>query len=162
MSSTLTQILAARPLTGAQLAAADALLVLDSSASGASKDAAATLSSLRDALVAYNAQSNSSGNTTVSPGVLAAMHTEAITFTGSAGTRVVILDTATSPADGTVARLRLNLPATASIVVEVRNATSGGTLLASVETDGSGSDAFLSFTYTGSAWSLDFATYPTA
>lgn len=57
-----------------------------------------------------------------------------VTCSGT-GTAVVVLS-ATNAADGCLAFLRLVLPALAGLTIEVRNATSGGTLLASVATDG--------------------------
>lgn len=162
MSETLTQTLARNPLLAAALAQGDALPVLDVSATGIAKDAMATLAELVKALSATTASANSTGNTTITPHALGVQHTEIVTLTGSAGTRILILATSTSPLAGARVSLRLNLPATAAIVIEVRNATSGGTLLASLETDGSGSAAYLEFYYTGSAWALLSTTYPTA
>lgn len=105
----------------------------------------------------YNASSNSTGNTTITP--TQSNHIEVVTFSGTAGTRILILD-ASAQLVGNVAKLRLNLPATAAIVVEVRNATSGGTLLFSITTDGSGDDAYLELYFDGSAWQRLFNVLP--
>lgn len=99
----------------------------------------------------YAASSNSTGNTTVTPASSKLTHTEEITFTGSAGTRIVVLDVVGRSA-GDVVILKLNLPSTASIVVEVRDATSGGTLLASVTTDGTAGVVGMAFTFNGTAF----------
>jgi hypothetical protein len=100
-------------------------------------------------LNSYAAASNSSGNTTVTP--TQSNHVEILTVTGSAGTRIVILTT-TNQLVGNTVELRLNLPATASIVMEIRNGTAGGTLLYSLTTDGSGDDAYLRLYFDGTAW----------
>jgi hypothetical protein len=107
----------------------------------------------------YNAQANSSGNSTVTPASAYATHTEIVTFSGSARTSVVILST-TGRTSGDVLRLRLNMPATSAIVAEVRNASAVGTLLASLTTDGSGDDCFIQLTFNGTAWDRDFTAYP--
>lgn len=161
MSETLTQTLARNPLAASALAQGDGLSALDVSATGLAKDAVLTIAELVKALSATNASANSTGNTTITPHACAVQHTEVLTLTGSAGTRIIILATSANPLAGARVSLRLALPATAAIIVEVRNATSGGTLLASLETDGSGSAAALDFYYTGSAWALLSAIYPT-
>ena len=152
MSETLTQTLARKALLGSEVAAGDALPALDVSASGLAKDAGLTFAELRKALSTYNASANSTGNTTITPGVVALQHVEVITVTGAAGTRIIILDTACAPAAGCRIAVRLNLPATASILFDFRNATSGGTQLTTMETDGSGDDAVAEFYYDGTAW----------
>ena len=162
MSENLTQTLARNPLAASVLAQGDGLAALDVSGTGITKDAVLTIAEMVKALSASTASANSTGNTTVAPHACALQHTEVITFTGSAGTRIVIIDVAQSPLSGARAGLRLALPATAAIIIEVRNATSGGSLLASLETDGSGSAATLEFYYNGSAWALLTAIYPTA
>mgnify|MGYP002135492551 FL=1 len=100
-------------------------------------------------LNSYEAASNSTGNTTVTP--TQSNHVAILVFTGSAGTRIAILST-TNQLVGNTLELRLNLPTTAAIVVEVRNGTAGGTLLYSLTTDGSGDDAYLRLYFDGTAW----------
>lgn len=57
-------------------------------------------------------------------------------------------------------RFILALPASANPTIEFRNATSGGTLLATVTGDGAGAQyATFDFVYTGSAWILERASY---
>jgi len=161
MSETLTQTLARAPLAAAGLAQGDALPVLDVSATGISRDAAATLAALAGALFTYAASANSSGNSTITPGVLAMVHTEVTAVTGSGSTtRIMILATSNAPIAGASVRHRLTLPATAEITIEWRNAASGGTLLTSMLTDGSGDDAVAEFYFDGTAWQFLRFTFP--
>jgi hypothetical protein len=155
MSETLTQTLARNPVAAAALAQGDALPLLDVSGSGLSKDAAITFLELLKAMNGYHADTNNSGTTTVSPNPTAAIHTEVITFGGSGSTtRLVVLSTANAPFAGARCTVRCALPATADITVEFRNATSGGTLLTSMVTDGSGDDCVAEFYHDGAAWNF--------
>lgn len=97
----------------------------------------------------YTASTNNSGNTTLSR--TASTHVAVLNVGGSARTSVVILDTADG-VSGDVIKLRINMPATASIVIEVRNATSGGTLLYTYTSDGSGDDGYFEVYFDGSEW----------
>lgn len=159
-SETLTQTLARNPMLGANLAAADALPLLDASGTGIGKDAAILLSELRKAISTYNAQSSSSGDLTVSPGVLSLQHTEVLTLSGTARTTKIVLDTANSPATGSRIVLRLNLPAVASILLDFRNASTTGTQITTYSTDGSGDDAVIEFYFDGTAWQFLSAAIP--
>lgn len=87
----------------------------------------------------YNTQTNSTGNTTVTPVSTVPFHTEQITFSGSARTSIVILDE-TGRAPGDVVLLKFVMPATAGIIVEVRVASAAGALLASVTSNADGRD----------------------
>lgn len=107
----------------------------------------------------YTASANSTGNTTLTR--TAETNIQILTVTGAARTSIVVLDTS-SAVSGDLTKLRLNLPATASIVIEVRNATSGGTLLSTLTTDGSGVDAYLEFYFDGTAWQSLFDLMPVA
>ena len=81
------------------------------------------------ALVSTNsahATANATGNSTVFP--TTANHTEAMTFSGVAGARVVALDTTGSVA-GDICVLVMTFPATAGLIITVNNATVGGTQL---------------------------------
>lgn len=161
MSETLTQTLARAPLTYATLAAGDALGILDVSASGLSKDAAATLGDLARALFGGSTSTNASGNTTITPGVISMCHTEVTTFSGvGSTTRVIILSTANTPIANARIVSRAILPATADITIEYRNATAGGTLITSIVTDGSEDDAVGQFYWDGSAYQILTFTYP--
>lgn len=94
--------------------------------------------------------SASTGNTNITPssGNVIAVGT----ITGAAGTRTFALQTA-GRSDGDILFMRFEQPATAGVVEEVRNATSGGTLLYSYTTDGSGTDVFDCWVYFKSgAW----------
>lgn len=109
--------------------------------------------------VSYNASTNNSGNTTVTP--TESLHTEQMTFGGSGSTtRIVILSTAGVLTAGSRLFLRVLLPSTAEIRIEFRNATSGGTLEHVVLTDGTGDDMSLEFYSNGSAWKFDKMVYP--
>lgn len=115
------------------------------------------------AIKATATATNSTGNTTVTVPAAApvanAIYTHKTTFSGSAGTRIMILATTNATA-GEMVNLVYDLPATASIVIETRNATSGGTLLDTITTDASGDNACVKAFYTGSAWQLLSAQYP--
>lgn len=91
-------------------------------------------------------ESNSAGNTTLTPS--SRQNAAVITFTGSAGTRILVVET-DNLIEGDLLDVRLNLPATASVVVEIRQGTTGGTLLYSITTDGSGDDAFFRMVFDG-------------
>lgn len=114
---------------------------------------------------AYATATNASGNTTLTP--TQPVQTTKLTFSGSAGNRIIILATAGRTA-GDKLFLDVVLPATSGIVVSVRNATSGGTLLLPVEsfpsqdftTDGNVLSAHWEFTYTGTAWNYDSSNLP--
>ena len=105
----------------------------------------------------YHAATNSTGNTTVT--ATASFYTERITFSGSAGTRVIILAVG-SNTSGDVIDLSYLLPTTAAIVVETRNATAGGTLLDTITTDNTGDDAFCRCVFNGTSWEKQFVSYP--
>lgn len=117
------------------------------------------------ALNAYAAATNNAGNSTITP--TKPVQTTVLTFTGAARSSIVILDVAGRSA-GDKIFLNLILPATANIVISVRNATSGGTLLLPVEmfptqditTDGNLRSTYLEFTYTGTAWIYDMSNLP--
>jgi len=109
--------------------------------------------------VSYNASTNNSGNTTVTPSE--SLHTEQLTVGGSGSTtRIVILSVSGVLTAGSRLFLRVLLPATAEIRIEFRNATSGGTLEHLVLTDGTGDDMTLEFYSNGSAWKFDRMIYP--
>lgn len=107
----------------------------------------------------YVAAANNAGNTTVTP--TAHNYFAVITVGGAARTSVIILSTAGSPAPaaGDMIGFDFIFPATAAIVIEMRNATAGGTLLESFTTDGVTLAGSVSFVYDGAAWTLWQATY---
>jgi hypothetical protein len=161
MSSKLSTLLGTNPVTGAQLAQADGLYLYDASATGSARGAAITLAELVKALRTRAASANSTGDTTVTVHELGLIHTEVITFTGSGSTtRRVILAIPTGLSAGARAAIRCILPATADITVDLRNATSGGTQITSLVTDGSGDDAVIECEFDGTAWQFLRATIP--
>lgn len=81
------------------------------------------------------AATNNAGNTTITP--TKATWTQQMTFTGAAGTRIMILDVATPPIAGDTIDLFISKTDGGGIVVTVRNAAAGGTLLATFA-DGTG------------------------
>jgi hypothetical protein len=87
------------------------------------------------------------------------VHTVDIVFTGAAGTRTIVLPT-TDREPGDIARLDYTLPATAGLVIELRNATAGGTLLDTLTTDTSADSAALELCFSGTVWQLNHALYP--
>lgn len=90
--------------------------------------------------------SNAAGNTTVSPS--AHVWTAQGTFTGAAGTRIVILDiTGSTLTAGDTISLFVTRTDGAGIVIPVRNATSGGTLLATVPDNTGSSTAKIDLVY---------------
>lgn len=164
MSETLTQTLARNPILAANVAAGDALRYLDVSASGLSKDGAMILSEIRKSFCGFGEQANSSGNTTITLGVIEFYHNEIITFSGlGSTTRIMIMDTSSSPCAGARACLRLMVPTTSGITVEFRDASAGGTLITSFISDTSGDDRVAEFYFDGTAWQfLRFDSYATA
>lgn len=162
MSSNLSELTA---LLATEIADGDLLYVFDVSASGVARSKKMTRKEARRAFAArgYNATTNSSGNTTVTPESFIGEHTEEITVSGVARTSVIIL----TAGDGTTRyagerlALSLRLQATSAIVLEVRDNAVDGTLLFSLTTDGTGDDALLEFVHNGTAWKPLRATYPT-
>ncbi len=108
---------------------------------------------------------NNSGNTTITP----TKPNQSIlgTVGGAARSSIIILDVAGRTAGDRI-MLDLILPATAAIILSVRNATSGGTLLLPVEsfptqnltTDGNLLSARWEFTFNGTAWRYDMSNLP--
>lgn len=98
--------------------------------------------------------SSAAGNTNITRTSGSHAHTAFATISGTASTRTFAVLTTNSPAAGDKVRIYFLNPATAAIVLEVRNATSAGTLLKSITTDGTGEDFFVDLVYSGSAWEL--------
>lgn len=107
----------------------------------------------------YATVANSTGNSTITPATTTRRSPFIVTVTGVASTRIIILATAGRTA-GDVIDCKFVLPATASIVIEIRSATSGGTLLDTITTDTSGDAAYAVCVYSGSAWVLLNTQYP--
>lgn len=96
---------------------------------------------------------SSAGNTDVTPAVNSASHGVVATVTagGGAFTRTVALLTANSSA-GDRCVIRFDLPASTNPTIQVRNATSGGTLLTTINSVAAGVPVQAEYLYTGSAW----------
>ena len=158
MSASLTALLAARPLLGSQLAAGDIFYVADISASGIARSKAIIASELAKALNGFSEADNDTGDTTITIQETAISHLAVVDFTGAAGTRKLILSG--TPQRGAVATLKLNMPATADILVEFYSQSDAGAALTSFLTDGSGAGAVARFYCdTAGEWQfLDFLT----
>lgn len=100
----------------------------------------------------------------------APIHSEIITIAGTARTSVITLAELTNAADGWLVKLRLAFPATAGIVVEIRDDASGNLIATLTSDDGGGSayNLYLELVYVeggggpGSQdWKLLFLTSPT-
>jgi hypothetical protein len=102
---------------------------------------------------------NNSGNDSVSMATGKRRHRVLATFGGSAGTRVIILPT-TNREDGDVVEVVTFFPDTPDIIVEIRNATAGGTLLASFTTADFAMRGRFEGEFNGTAWFATFASFP--
>ena len=103
---------------------------------------------------------NSTGDTTLTAIASGAIqHTAVVTITGPAGTRNIALPVASRTA-GDRAVIKCILPTTASIVIVIKNDTTGGTTLFTITTDTSGDDACFEVEYDGSAWQPLRYNYP--
>jgi hypothetical protein len=96
----------------------------------------------------YHSSTNNSGNTTVSP--QSENHTERLTFTGSAGTRNILLDTSSPPNFGDRIVVACVFPATPGILVNFYTTAISGTPLADFTTDGSQLSGQFEFVYNSS------------
>lgn len=121
---------------------------------GASKPTLVTAAEMEAAIAAGGGNAltlvaNSTGNSTLT--ITPPNTTAIVTVTGAAGTRVLALPTAAMTA-GTHLRMRVNLPATEGIAVEVRNAAAGGTLLYSLTSETEAVAYALELYFDGTAW----------
>lgn len=113
----------------------------------------------------YTTASNNSGNTTITPD--APVYALGLSVGGTARTSIIILATAGRGAGDRI-RIDITLPATANILLEARNATSGGTSLLpsglfpsqQFTTDGVVLSAVWDFVFTGSAWRYEMSNIP--
>jgi len=96
----------------------------------------------------FNAQTNAGGNGSINP--TSQLHTEQITFTGSAGTRIFPVTASAGNYAGAIVNIALLLPATPGILIQFTNQTLGGQVVASILTDGYTSNAALSLYLDGS------------
>ncbi len=106
----------------------------------------------------YTAVANIGGNSTLT--TTTANDTQDVTCTGAAGARIFALTTSGRNA-GDRCDIEFTVPATAGLVITVRNNTVGGTQLLPVSsgftanawtTDGVNTTAAFSFVFTGTAW----------
>ena len=103
---------------------------------------------------------SSAGNTDVTPAVNSASHgvIASVTAGGGAFTRTVSLLVANSSA-GDRCVINFTMPASTNPLIEVRNATSGGTLLCTITGEAGGDDLCAEFLFDGSAWQPLSASY---
>jgi len=96
---------------------------------------------------------SAAGNTDITPGANSATHSVLATVSAGAGsyTRTVSILTANA-SEGDRVVIRFAMPASTNPVVEVRNATSSGTLLTTITGEASGIPVCAEYTYDGSAW----------
>ena len=107
----------------------------------------------------FELQTNSTGNFTIAPA--SQIHTEFVTISGSAGTRNGVM-TATGLVAGARLTVRLTLPATAAIVINLYDLSLTGTLLATVTTDANGylPTARFEFVFDGTNFKRDAEIVP--
>jgi hypothetical protein len=110
-------------------------------------------------LVSYNAQTTTAGNFTVTPTSL--LHKEYVTVNGSARSVVCIVGT-NGLTSGSVVEIEFTFatPLVASINIEIRNASSSGTLIGLVQTDGFQPNANYRCVYDGGALKPLALQYP--
>ena len=107
----------------------------------------------------YQSATNNAGNTTLTAIAASIIeHTAVVTIGGTARTSEIALPV-TNRVAGDRAAVKLLFPATANIIVNLRNSTTGGTILKTLTTDTSGDDATIFLVY-GVAWELLGYNYP--
>lgn len=99
--------------------------------------------------------SSSAGNTNITPTTTSRHHTAVVTVSGAAGTRTFSILTSNSPNSGDTVLAVLKIPATAGIVIQVYNATTGGTLLAQFTSNGIARTCLVMVNFNGTAWNID-------
>lgn len=162
MSSNLSQVYAARPITGANVARNDIFLVADvSETAAANKDKGIIVSELNRALAGtYNAQTWSSGGLTLTPGAYVGRHLEILTVTLAAGSATLTITDGNASTRFAGERLDVlfTLPVTPNVSIAVQNST--GDVLAYIATDGSGDACFLELYHNGTKWGALRKTLP--
>lgn len=111
------------------------------------------------------ADTNNAGNTTITPTAHNWVQYE--TVTGAAGTRILILDVASPPLLGDIIKIFLTRTDGLGLIVEMRNAAAGGTLLDTLPDNTGGDTGFFEFTYgtiaggyAADAWVRVFSVIP--
>lgn len=110
-------------------------------------------------------QITAAGNTTITLAATDLFKSVKITVAGGAGIYTATITLATTNAtEGDLVLLTLVIPASTNPTIEVRNATSGGTLLHSLHNDDAVAVLLWSgkFTYTGAAWIFTAGQYHNA
>jgi hypothetical protein len=106
----------------------------------------------------YHAQSNSSGNSTITP--TSGRHSEIVTFSGSARTSILDIAVASGQSAGDQVFVTGILPSTAGIVVQITNASTGGTLLWQYTSNGSTLSFYFQGVFDGTNWNCQAAFAP--
>lgn len=128
---------------------------------GADKPLLATQAALNAAVLGnnnftYEAQSSTgAGNTNITRPSTSRHHSAIATVTGTAGTRTFSILTTNSPIAGDTVMLTVLPDDIVGNVIEIRNATNVGTLLASVTTTDSEQPFFFLLTWDGSIWTVE-------
>lgn len=96
---------------------------------------------------------SAAGNTDITPGANFATHSVVAAVSAGSGsyTRTVSLLTANASAGDRIV-IRFAMPASTNPTIQVRNATSGGTLLTAISGEAGGIPLLAEYAYTGSAW----------
>lgn len=134
-------------------------VIRPSAYAGADKPTLATTADLAAAVLGAGnftreaLSSSAAGNTNVTVPSGSKHHIAIIDVTGVASTRTLALPTTYATA-GAIAILSIRPDTTPSNVIEIRNATSGGTLLETITTGDSGRPYLVAVEYTGAAWQL--------
>lgn len=92
---------------------------------------------------------NTTGNLVLT--ATAPNHIEKVTIGGAARTSVLILDTV-APPPGAVMKLRIEMPATAAIIIEVRDTDAAGTVLWTLNSSDGQMNVYVEAYWDGSAW----------
>jgi len=132
---------------------------------GSAKPTLVTAAELAAAVLAANgfswqtATSSGAGNTNITrPATTSRHHTATVAVTGAASTRTLAIQTTNTPAAGDTILLLIEPDNTPANVVELRNSTSGGTLLGTITTTDSEQAVSVLLTYTGTAWQVTFSS----
>lgn len=131
---------------------------------GADKPLLATQAALNAAVLGNNnftreaLTSSGTGNTNITRTATSRHHSAIVSITGTAGTRTLSILTSNSPVAGDTILLTILPAAVPGFLLEVHNATSAGTLLATVTTVGDAQPYFVVLNWTGSAWQVEFSS----
>ncbi len=131
---------------------------------GADKPLLATQAALDAAILGQNnfdreaLTSSGAGNTNITPTTTSRHHTAVISISGAASVRTLSVLTSNSPIAGDTVLILVLPNTTAGNQIQIRNATSGGTLLDSFTTDASGTYFFCLLGFNGTAWEKEFST----